>query len=154
MTDGLAALLLKLAHVGLAFLLVAGLLGRWWILLTRAARERRRGARRALLAGGRVAVRADRADRSSPLVVLVGLVTAWAQGYPWLGLTTGWMLLTVLLIAPDPRALIPLIFLPRGRVFEAEMATRGRGRGHARAARGLGRPGRRDGPALRARVRW
>ncbi len=48
-------------------------------------------------------------------------MTAWAQGYEWLGLTTGWMLLTVLLIIPI-LVFIPTIFLPRGRVFEAEMA--------------------------------
>ena len=57
----------------------------------------------------------------SQLVVLLGLATAWAQGYPWLGLTTGWMLLTVLLIIPI-LVFIPTIFLPRGRVFEAAMA--------------------------------
>jgi hypothetical protein len=56
----------------------------------------------------------------SPVVIIVGLVTAWAQGYPWLGLTTGWMLLTVLLIVPI-LVFIPAIFLPRGRIFEAEM---------------------------------
>ena len=90
--------------------------------------------------------------RSGPLVVLVGLVTAWAQGYPWLGLTTGWMLLTVLLDPPDPRALIPTIFIPRGRVFEAEMAAaraRVRSRPELRAA--WADRGRRDGPSLRAR---
>lgn len=53
--------------------------------------------------------------------MVAGLLTAWAQGYEWLGLTTGWMLLSfvlVLSIAP----LIPLVFLPRGRAFEAALA--------------------------------
>jgi uncharacterized membrane protein len=109
---------LKLAHVFLAFILVAGLLGRW-VLLRRAARSEDI-ERSHLLA--EAASPFERAVQFSSLnVALVGMVTAWAQGYPWLGLTTGWMLLTVLLIIPII-VMIPAIFLPRGRVFEAAMA--------------------------------
>jgi hypothetical protein len=58
--------------------------------------------------------------RSANLLLPAGLLTAWAQGYPWLGLTTGWMLLSlVLLLSVIPLGL--LIFLPRGRTFEAAM---------------------------------
>ena len=113
------ALLLKLSHVVLAFAMAAGLLGRW-ILLTRAAAAD--DVERAHLLAEAASPFERIVQMVSPLVVVVGLVTAWAQGYPWLGLTTGWMLLTVLLIVPILVA-IPTIFLPRGRVFEAEMAT-------------------------------
>ena len=112
------ALLLKLAHVLLAFAMVAGLLGRW-ILLTRAAATD--DVERAHLLAEAASPFERIVQTVSPVVVIVGLVTAWAQGYEWLGLTTGWMLLTVLLIIPII-VFIPTIFLPRGRVFEAEMA--------------------------------
>jgi hypothetical protein len=112
------ALLLKLAHIGLAMAMVAGLLGRW-ILLTNGARAD--DVERAHLLAEAASPFELIVQRASPLVVLVGLATAWAQGYDWLGLTTGWMLLTVLLIIPI-LAMIPTIFIPRGRVFEAAMA--------------------------------
>ena len=112
------ALLLKLTHVLLAFAMIAGLVGRW-ILLTRAASSD--DVERAHLLADAASPFERIVQTVSPLVVLVGLVTAWAQGYPWLGLTTGWMLLTVLLVVPII-VFIPTIFLPRGRVFEAEMA--------------------------------
>jgi len=112
------ALLLKLAHVLLAFAMFAGLLGRW-ILLTRAAATD--DVERAHLLAEAASPFERIVQTVSPVVLVVGLVTAWAQGYEWLGLTTGWMLLTVLLIVPI-LVFIPTIFLPRGRVFEAEMA--------------------------------
>ena len=108
----------KLLHVGFGFAMVAGLLGRW-ILLRRAARSN--DVEEAHL----LATAASPFERIvqvvSPLVVFVGMLTAAAQGYPWVGLTTGWMLLSVLLIIPI-LVMIPTIFLPRGRVFEEEMA--------------------------------
>lgn len=109
---------LKLGHVLLAFAMTAGLLGRW-VVLTRAARTD--DVERAHLLADAASPFERIVQVVSPVVVLFGLVTAWAQGYPWLGLTTGWMLLTVLLILPI-LVFIPTIFLPRGRVFEAEMA--------------------------------
>jgi hypothetical protein len=30
--------------------------------------------------------------RGGPMILAAGLLTAWAQGYPWLGLTTGMVL--------------------------------------------------------------
>jgi predicted integral membrane protein DUF2269 len=110
--------LLKLLHVGIAFALVAGLMGRW-ILLKRAARsddvEAAFGLSEAAGPFERLVI------VSSQLVLPAGLATAWAQGYPWLGLTTAWMFLTVLLIIPI-LVMVPTVFLPRGRVFEAAMA--------------------------------
>ncbi|HEX7173096.1 MAG TPA: hypothetical protein VF365_10870 [Candidatus Limnocylindria bacterium] len=92
-------------------------LGRW-ILLSRAARTD--DVERAHLLSEAASPFERIVQVASPIVVLLGLLTAWAKDYPWLGLTTGWMLLTVLLIIPILIA-IPTIFLPRGRVFEAEM---------------------------------
>ena len=111
-------LLIKLGHVLLAFAMIAGLIGRW-ILLTRGARTD--DVERAHLLSEAASPFERIVQSVSPVVLVFGLLTAWAQGYPWLGLTTGWMLLTVLLIIPI-LLLIPTVFLPRGRVFEAAMA--------------------------------
>jgi hypothetical protein len=112
------ALLLKLGHVAFALALVSGLVGRW-ILLTRAARTNDIEGAHLL---SEVAGPFEWAVRvSSPILIGLGLATAWAQGYPWLGLTTGWMLLSVILIIPMI-VVVPAVFIPRGRVFEAEMA--------------------------------
>ena len=109
---------LKLGHVILAFAMVSGLLGRW-VLLTRGAAatniERQHLLAEAASPFERIV------QVGSPLVIIVGLATAWAQGYPWLGLTTGWMLLTVALLIPI-LIMIPAVFIPRGRAFEAAMA--------------------------------
>ena len=112
------ALVLKLCHVAFAFALVSGLVGRW-VLLTRAARSN--GVEEAYLLA-QAAEPFEWAVRvSSPILIALGLATAAAQGYPWLGLTTGWMLLSVILIIPMV-VVVPAIFVPRGRIFEAEMA--------------------------------
>lgn len=112
------ALLLKLGHVVLAIGLVAGLLGRW-ILLTRGAQSD--DVERAYLLSEAASPFERMVQVVSPTVVVLGLLTAWAQGYAWLGLTTAWMLLTVLLIIPI-LILIPTVFVPRGRVFDSAMA--------------------------------
>jgi hypothetical protein len=109
---------LKFGHVILAFAMVTGLFGRW-ILLTRGAASE--DIERSHLLADAASPFERIVQMASPLVVVFGLVTAWTQGYPWLGLTTGWMLLTVLLIIPI-FVMIPVIFIPRGRVFEAAMA--------------------------------
>ena len=110
-------LVLKLIHVGLAFVLVAGLAGRWLLL-----RQASRAADVEMAYGlSEAAAPFERAVIwGSMAVPLAGLLTAWAQGYPWLGLTTGWMLASVvLLLTTIP--VIPLVFVPRGRVFAAQM---------------------------------
>ena len=108
---------LKLIHIAIAFAFIAGLIGRWVLL------------RRAGLAGDpdtahELAEAAAPFEwlviRGGPAILVAGLLTAWAQGYPWLGLTTGWMLASVvILLTPVP--FVPLVFIPRGKVFEAEM---------------------------------
>jgi hypothetical protein len=112
------ALLLKLGHVLVAFALVAGMVGRW-ILLTRASRAD--DVEHAHLLAEAASPFERAVQVSGTAIVVLGLLTAWAQDYPWLGLTTGWMLLSVLLIVPM-LALVPLVFIPRGRAFESAMA--------------------------------
>ena len=112
------ALLLKLSHVVLAMILVAGMIGRW-VLLRRAAAsdEVEEAVQLADLAGPfeRMVV------ISSTLVLAAGLLTAWAQGYPWLGLTTLWMGASVAIVILGLLT-VPTIFVPRGRIFEAALA--------------------------------
>lgn len=127
------ALLLKLSHVVLAMTLVAGLIGRW-ILLRRAAAsdDIEEVARLADLAGPfeRLVV------TSSMFVLPAGMLTAWAQGYAWLGLTTAWMSISVAIVIFGMLT-VPTIFVPRGRVFEAALAdarTRGTVTDELRAA--------------------
>jgi uncharacterized membrane protein len=112
------ALLLKLAHVFAAFALVTGFVGRA-ILLSRAARIADIEQQHLLAESASPFEAAVRV--SSAVVIVLGLATASAQGYEWLGLTTPWMLLSVLLIVPM-FVLVPAVFVPRGRVFETEMA--------------------------------
>jgi hypothetical protein len=105
--------LLKLLHIALAMALVTGVIGRW-LLLGAAERSETMDRTEALLEASdpfEMTVRV-----SSILVVVAGLLTAWAQGYPWLGLTTGWML-AALILSFGIAALVPTVFLPRGRRF-------------------------------------
>jgi predicted integral membrane protein DUF2269 len=116
--------IIKLVHVGIAFALVSGLIGRW-ILLTRAAAcddvEDAHGLAKAASPFEQIVQIAGTA------ILPAGLVTAWIQGYPWLGLTTGWMLISTLLVVSIV-PLVPLVFIPRGRIFEDAMgAARERG---------------------------
>jgi hypothetical protein len=105
--------LLKLTHVALAMALVTGIVGRW-LLLAAAERTDRIERTEALLGAADPFERTVRV--SSILVLVAGLLTAWAQGYPWLGLTTGWML-TSLILSLGIAVLVPTVFLPRGRRF-------------------------------------
>ena len=109
--------LLKLLHIALAMALVTGVVGRW-LLLGAAQRSETMDRTEALLDASdpfEMTVRV-----SSILVVVAGLLTAWAQGYPWLGLTTGWML-AALILSFGIAALVPTIFLPKGRRFAAAL---------------------------------
>jgi uncharacterized membrane protein len=112
------ALVLELVHVAIAFLLVAGLIGRSFVL-HRAARSTD------VEESARLADAAAPFERmvipAGPAVVVAGLATAWAQGYEWLGLTEIWMLLAVLLVIPII-VMVPVVFIPRGRAFERAMA--------------------------------
>jgi hypothetical protein len=114
--------LLKLAHALLGVAFVGALAGRWVVLglaeraeslpamrtLTRAAAP----FERMVIVGGGV-------------MVVLGVATAIAQGRPFLGPLQGgsvdWLFVSVLLLLTTV-PLPPLVFLPRGRTFEAAMA--------------------------------
>jgi len=111
--------LLKLLHVAIAFALVSGLVGRWFLLTRAAASDDVEEAFRLSEAASPFELTVQVAGTA---ILPAGLLTAWIQGYEWLGLTTGWMLVsTILVVSIIP--LVPLIFIPRGRVFAAAMAT-------------------------------
>jgi uncharacterized membrane protein len=112
------SLLATLLHVLTAFVFVAGLLGRW-VLLSRA--QATEHVERAHLLAESARPFERMVVTGSFLVLPAGLLAAWARGYEWLGLTTGWVLVaTILYLSLAP--LVPLVFLPRGRRFEAAMA--------------------------------
>lgn len=108
-----------LLHVLVAFVFVAGLLGRW-VLLARA--EATNDVERAHLLAETARPFERMVVIGSMAVLPAGLLAAWARGYEWLGLTTGWVLVsTILYLTLAP--LVPLVFLPAGRRFEGAMTT-------------------------------
>ena len=109
--------LATLLHVLIAFVFVGGLLGRW-VLLSHARASK--DVERAHLLTETAGPFERMVTIGSMLVLPAGLFAAWARGYEWLGLTTGWIqVATVLYLTMAP--LVPLVFLPRGRRFEAAM---------------------------------
>jgi hypothetical protein len=117
------AVILKLIHVLLGFWFVTGLLARN-LTLSRAARLDDVRVIRGLV---------DQAGRFEQLMVrpgsmallVFGLLTAWAQGWPILGFlqggSTNWLLASIVLyVSMIP--LIALVFLPRGKIFEAALS--------------------------------
>jgi hypothetical protein len=104
-----------LLHVAVAFWFVAGLIGRN-LALARARSRQQVGLVEELveLAGGfeRLMV-----IPGSFAVLLLGLLAAWAQGRSLAGSGNGWLLVSLLLYVPL-FAMVPLVFLPRGRVFD------------------------------------
>ena len=119
---GSAAGWLTLAHalVGIAF--VAGLLGRWMVLGL-AERARDLGSMRTLAAAAapfeRIVI------IGSMVVTVLGIATAIVQGRPFLGPLQGsrvdWLFVALLLFV-SILPLVPLVFLPRGKVFAVAMA--------------------------------
>lgn len=112
---------LKVVHALAGVWLTAALIGRW-VTLGQAARADDVAGLHGVL---RVSARFERGViLSSMAVLLLGIGTAIAQGRPFLGPLQGapvdWLfvsLLVYLSIAP----LVPLIFLPRARVFAAAL---------------------------------
>jgi len=103
-------------HVAAAFLFVAGLLGRN-ILLWQARRSDDIDRVGSLLqASGpfeRVLV-----IPFSIAVPIFGILAWWEEGLPFWGEDTRWVTVSLVLFA-TMIPLVPLIFLPRGKVFEA-----------------------------------
>ncbi len=113
-----------LLHVAVAFWFVAGLLGRDLTLLR--ARSSGRVASVDELVG--LAGRFERlmVIPGSLAVLALGLLAAWAEGRPLAGAGNGWLLVSLLLYVAL-LAMVPLVFVPRRRVFERALAdARGR----------------------------
>jgi Predicted integral membrane protein (DUF2269) len=113
--------LIVLVHALAGILFFAGLVGRW-ITLAQAARADDVRDIHAIL---RVSARFERMVITGSLIVLLlGVGAAIAQGRPLLGPLQGagvdWLFVSlVLFVSVVP--LVPLVFLPRGRVFEAAL---------------------------------
>jgi hypothetical protein len=114
--------LIVLVHAlaGIAF--VAGLVGRW-IVLAAAARANDLPSMQTLLG---VSAPFERiVVIGSGVAGVLGLAAAFAQGRPILGPLQGarvdWVFVSVVLFA-SLIPLVPLVFLPRGRVFGAALA--------------------------------
>jgi Predicted integral membrane protein (DUF2269) len=108
-----------LAHVLTAFWFVAGLLGRNITM----ARARTASDLRLL---DELVTLSGRFERmmvipGSIAVVLLGLLAAWALGQPLAG-SNNWWLLTSLLLFVAIGVLVPVVFLPHGKVFEHALA--------------------------------
>jgi uncharacterized membrane protein len=106
-------------HLLVAFWFVAGIIGRDVTL----AKARSTGDVHMV---GELAELAGRFERMSVrtgsfAVLILGLLAAWARDLPLAGSGSGWLLVSLILFLSNI-PLIPLIFLPRGRVFERELA--------------------------------
>ena len=113
------AVIIKLLHVLSAMWLVSGLLGRWLALGQAAQTTNLQTLSDLVKLGGQFEQRM--VIPGSSAVFLLGLATAWLQGWPMLGLLQGansnWLLAAIVLFLN----LIPIIvfvFVPRGRIFD------------------------------------
>ena len=114
--------ILKVVHAVLGVWIIAGLVGRW-VTLGQAARSTDIAAVHTLL--GLSARFESMVIRIPPVVLVLGVGTAIAQGRPFLGPLQGapidWLFVSIVIylsILP----VIPLVFLPRGKVFAASLA--------------------------------
>ena len=109
--------LATLAHIGAAMAMIGGLVGSR-ILNRRAAHSDQ------IIDVVRLTRAAGPFDRigsaAGALIIPTGLFAAWAAGYPWLGLTTPWIVASLAIIAVLV-VLIALVFQPDGRRVEAEI---------------------------------
>ncbi len=113
---------LKVVHAVLGVWIIAALVGRW-VTLAQAARSTDIASVHTLLG------LSDRFEwlviRIPPIVLVLGIATAIVQGRPFLGPIQGasvdWLFAS-LVIYLSVIPLIPLIFLPRGRVFAVTLA--------------------------------
>ena len=115
-------LILKLLHVFAAIWLITGLIGRN-LVLSMAGRSTSVQQLQAMLPIGTIFEK-RMVIPGSTAVLLAGLITAWAQGWPILGFLQGgasnWVLVSLFLfltIFP----LIRFVFLPRAKIFEAAL---------------------------------
>lgn len=117
-----AGLWLKVAHALVGIWFLSGLFGRW-ITLAQAARATDVASLGGML---KVSAQFERIVITGSIAVLaLGVATAIVQGRAFLGPLQGasvdW-LFVALLVYLSVIPLVPLVFLPRGRVFEAALA--------------------------------
>ncbi len=109
---------LQVLHVLAAFWFVAGLIGRG-VVIGRASRSDDIATVRHLM------------DVSGPFerlmvipgsfaVLVLGIATTWAQELPWWQEGTRWVTVSLVAFA-SLIPIVPLVFLPRGKVFEAAL---------------------------------
>lgn len=113
--------LLKLVHVASAIWVFAGLLGRFYALGAASRATDIRLTRACADLGGRFET--TMVIPGSIAVLISGIVTALVGGVPLLGPLQsgpGWIAVSLLLFAAA-LALVPTVFLPRGRVFGAAL---------------------------------
>ena len=109
---------LKLGHVLVAFWFVTGLVGRNVVLRQAERSSDLAAVTNSVSAAGRFEALMVRPG--SGLVLVAGLLTMWAQHIPFFEHGTYW-LATSLAIFLASFALVPTVFLPRGRIFEAAL---------------------------------
>lgn len=109
----------KLLHVLTGFWFVAGLAGRNVSIAQARSEEAIERIEALMTAAGRF-------ERlmvipGSAAVLVLGIVTMLAQGWSFLGEGNRWLPISVVLFVATA-ALVPTVFLPRGRVFEEAFA--------------------------------
>jgi uncharacterized membrane protein len=112
-------LLLKLLHILAAFWLIAGILGRQLVrAVARQSEDIYRFADLSRLAGRFESLMVIPGNL---LVIVFGVLAAWRGGWPILGFlqgaSTNWLLATNLLLLVG-LAIVPTVYLPRGKLFE------------------------------------
>ena len=113
--------LIVLVHALVGILFVAALIGRW-IVLGMAARAETLGSMRTLTSASAPFERL--VIVGSSVVLVLGIAAAIAQGRPFLGPLQGarvdWLFVALILFLSN-LPLVPLVFLPKGRVFDAAL---------------------------------
>ena len=108
----------KLLHVGVAFWFVSGTVAR-----NVAIRQATRSDELPVVSN--LMQLAGRFEKlmvipGSAAVLVAGLLTTWAQHRPWFQHGSYWLVTSVVVYVAS-FALVPLVFLPRGRVFEGAL---------------------------------
>jgi hypothetical protein len=111
---------LTFLHVASAFWFVTGLVGRD-VVLARARRSEDLGRVRTLLEASGPFERLMVVPGSFAVLVL-GILTWWAAGIPLWGDGSRWLPVSLIVFATTI-PLVPLVFLPRGRAFDAALAS-------------------------------
>jgi hypothetical protein len=110
---------MKLVHVFVAFWFLAGILGRN-VVIRKAARTTDVTVVEGLMdAVGRMEMLMVRPG--SFAVLLFGLLTAWLEHLPWFESGAYW-LPTSLFVFLSAFVFVPIVFIPRGRIFEEALA--------------------------------